>query len=171
MEFKFLKELQKAEQKGFSLVEILISLTLLALAGTFVGGKLFDSYNEGQVSSTRIQMNGLEARLKEYRRKCGAFPTTEQGLEALVTKPSSGRECKDYPQSGFIDGDQVPKDAWDNDFSYESSDGKTFNIYSLGADREQGGTGFDAEIYLKATGKKSSDSEATGGEATNGEAP
>lgn len=148
-------------QRGFSLIEILIALTLLALAGTFVVGKFMDQLAEGQVNSARIQMSNLEARLKEFRRKCGFYPTTDQGLEALVTKPSGGRECKDYPQAGFIDGDQVPKDPWDADFVYES-DGKTYNIYSYGADREAGGDGSDADIYLKA-GKGGAKSESAEG--------
>ena len=139
-------------QKGFSLIEILIALTLLAVAGTFVVGRFMDSLNEGQVKSTKIQMSNLDARLKDFRRKCGFYPTTEQGLESLVTKPSGGgRECKDYPSNGFIEGEQVPKDPWDNDFIYES-DGKSFNIYSYGPDGEAGGQGTDADIFLK-TGK------------------
>ena len=145
-------------QKGFSLIEILIALTLLAVAGTFVVGRFMDSLNEGQVKSTKIQMSNLDARLKDFRRKCGFYPTTEQGLEALVTKPTSGRECKDYPANGFIEGEQVPKDPWDNDFIYES-DGKTINIYSYGPDGEAGGEKNDADIYLKAT---------KGGAAANG---
>ena len=140
------------DQSGFSLIEILIALTLLALAGTFVVGKFMDNLHEGQVQSTKIQMSNLEGRLKEFRRKCGFYPTTEQGLESLVTKPTGGRECKDYPPSGFIDGDQVPKDPWDHDFIYES-DSKTFNIYSYGADGEPGGEGNDADIYLKPPAK------------------
>jgi general secretion pathway protein G len=159
----FLKTLA-ANQKGFSLIEILIALTLLALAGTFVVGKFLDNLHEGQVNSTKIQMSNLEGRLKEFRRKCGFFPTTEQGLEALVTKPSGGRECKDYPQNGFIDGDAVPKDPWDHDFVYES-DGKNFNIYSYGQDGEAGGEAADADIYLKAATKGAS---AKGGAAAGG---
>lgn len=135
-------------QKGFSLVEILIALTLLAVAGTFVAGKFMDSLHEGQVKSTKIQMNNLEGLLKEFRRKCGFYPTTDQGLESLVTKPTGGRECRDYPANGFIDG-EVPKDPWDGDFIYES-DGRTYNIYSLGPDGEAGGEGNDADIFLKA---------------------
>jgi general secretion pathway protein G len=159
-----------SNQSGFSLLEILIALTLLALAGTFVGGKMFESYTEGQISSTKIQMSGLEGRLKEFRRKCGFYPGSEQGLEALVTKPGGGRECKDYPPSGFIDGDQVPKDPWDHDFIYES-DGKTFNIYSYGPDGQPGGDGNDADIYLKGgPSKGSSKAEAPAPAATN-EAP
>ena len=156
-------------QKGFSLIEILIALTLLAVAGTFVVGRFMDTLHEGQVKSTKIQMSNIDARLKEFRRKCNFYPTTEQSLEALVTKPTGGRECKDYPANGFIEGEQVPKDPWDNDFIYES-DGKTFNIYSHGPDGEPGGEGNDADIYLKAAkGSAPSAGESAGGGEAAGE--
>ena len=105
-------------------------------------------------------MNNLDARLKEFRRKCGFYPTTEQGLEALVTKPSGGRECRDYPPNGFIEDSQVPKDPWNNDFIYES-DGKTFNIISYGPDGEAGGEGNDVDVYLRGQPK----ADNAGGEA------
>lgn len=148
MNIKFFTKTLKQNQRGFSLIEILIALTLLAIAGTFVVGKFMDSLYEGQVKSTKIQMSNMEGLLKEFRRKCGFYPTSEQGLEALVTKPTSGRECKDYPPNGFIDGD-LPKDPWDGDFVYES-DGRNYNIYSYGADGEPGGEETDADIYLRA---------------------
>jgi general secretion pathway protein G len=171
MEQRFFQKTLAQNQKGFSLIEILIALTLLALAGTFVVGKFLDNLHEGQVNSAKIQMSNLEGRLKEFRRKCGFYPTTEQGLEALVTKPSGGRECKDYPQNGFIDGDAVPKDPWDHDFVYES-DGKTFNIYSYGQDGEAGGEGTDADIYLKPQGKGgAAPAEKAGGESAPAAAP
>ncbi len=137
--------------RGFSLIEILIALALLAMAGTFVGGRIYQSYQEGLVNSARIQMNNLADRLKEFRRSCHYYPGTEQGLEALVTKPSGGRECKRYVPGGYIEGGQVPNDPWDSPFEYES-DGKSFNIWSLGADGMEGGDEADADIYLK--GKK-----------------
>lgn len=145
----FFVQSMNESQKGFSLIEILIALTLLAIAGTFVAGKFLDSKLEGEINSTKIQMSSLDGRLKEFKRKCGFYPTTEQGLEALVTKPTGGRECKDYPPNGFIEDNQIPKDPWDHDFVYES-DGKTFNIYSYGPDGESGGEGSDADIYLRA---------------------
>lgn len=166
MEKRALQKIVTQNQQGFSLVEILIALTLLALMGTFVVGKFFDQLNEGKVSSAKIQMSNLEARLKEFRRKCGFYPTSEQGLDSLVNKPTSGRECKDYPASGFIDGESVPKDPWDADFLYES-DGKTYNIYSYGGDGEAGGEGGDADIYLKAkagAAKGSNEGTPAGGE-------
>lgn len=159
METKDFENALLQNQNGFTLIEILIALTLIALAGTFVAGKFFDNLHEGQVNSAKIQMSNLDGRLKEFRRKCGFYPSTEQALEALVTKPSGGRECKDYPQNGFVEDNQVPKDPWEHDFVYES-DGKTFNIYSLGADGEVGGTGTDADIYLRPSTKAAPAKEA-----------
>lgn len=144
---KLLKKLKKIDERGFSLIEILIALTLLALAGTFVAGKIFDQMKEGQVSSAQIQMSNLANALKDFRRKCNFYPTTDQGLEALLSKPS-GRECKNYPPGGFLDEEEIPLDPWDEEFVYES-DGKTFNIISTGPDQAEGGEGLDADISYK----------------------
>ncbi len=133
--------------RGFSLLEILIALALMATAGAFVAGKIFDMYYEGQVNSTKIQMQNLAERLKEFRRHCDQYPTTEQGLKALIEKPVSAPECKRWNPEGYIDGGRLPQDAWSEDFIYES-DGKTFNIHSMGSDKAEGGEGKDADIYL-----------------------
>lgn len=135
------------QSHGFSLIEILVALTLLGLIGSFVVGKIFDQLHEGQVKAAKIQMNSLATQLREFRRKCNFYPTTDQGLEALVSKPG-GRDCKNYPTSGFLDGDSVPVDPWDNEFFYES-DGRTFNIMSFGPDGEQGGEDKDADIPMR----------------------
>ncbi len=146
---KFARTLREGAkgQAGFSLIEILVALTLLGLAGTFVAGKIFDQLHEGRVKSARIQMNSFKARLQEFRRKCGAYPTSDQGLESLISKPSTGRECKNYPPNGFIEGDSIPLDPWDNDYVYQS-DGKTFDIISYGNDGVEGGEDQDADISL-----------------------
>lgn len=142
-----IKKFLSTNSRGFSLIEILIALTLLGLAGTFVAGRIFDQLHEGQVQSTKIQMNALAARLQEYRRKCNVYPTTAQGLNALVSKPSTGRECRNYPPNGFLESPQVPRDPWDYDFIY-TSDGRSFNIMSYGPDGLEGGEGRDQDIYL-----------------------
>lgn len=143
----FIKESAKNSSKGMSLIEILIALTLISLMGTFIAGKVFDMLYEGQVKSTRIQMKNFEAQLKEFRRKCGFYPTTDQGLEALISKPS-GRECKNYPPDGFIEADEIPMDPWDSEYVY-TSDGKKFNIISLGQDGAEGGEDKDVDISLR----------------------
>ncbi|MFZ8932995.1 MAG: type II secretion system major pseudopilin GspG [Bacteriovoracaceae bacterium] len=144
--FQFMKVMAQS-QAGFSLLEILIALTLMGIAGTFVAGKIFDQLHEGRVKAAKIQMDALKNQLMQFKRKCFAYPTSSQGLEALVSKPSGGgRECKDYPPNGFIE--EVPLDPWEYDYAY-TSDGRTFNIISYGADGQEGGEGEDADIPLK----------------------
>lgn len=146
--FKDIKCLVAESQKGMSLVEILISLTLMGIAGTFVAGKVYERLEQGQIQSAKIQMKSLADRVKEFRRDCAYYPTADQGLEALIEKPTGGRECKKYAAGGYIDGGKIPKDPWDFDFIYES-DGKAFDIKTLGADGAEGGEGADADISLK----------------------
>ncbi len=143
----FKKEALK-NNKGMTLIEILIALTLISLMGTFIAGKVFDMLYEGQAKSVNIQMKGFEAQLKEFRRKCGFYPTTEQTLDALISKPTTGRECKNYPPEGFIDGDAIPMDPWDNEYILVS-DGKDIDIISYGQDNVEGGEGKDADIHLR----------------------
>jgi len=135
-------------QQGLSLIEILIALTLLALAGTFVGGRVFENLQEGKVNTAKIQIKSISERLKEFRRDCNYLPTSDQGLDALIDKPTGGRECKRYAPGGYIEGGKIPLDPWDQEYVYES-DGKTFTIISLGADNAEGGEGSDADINSK----------------------
>lgn len=133
-----------ASQKGFSLMEILIVITLIALGGTFVVNQLFDRLAEGNVSGAKIQIGQFKQLLEDYRRYCSIYPTTEMGLDALVTKPES---CPNYPASGFISGGKVPLDPWGTAYGYESPDGgKSYIITSLGSDKAEGGDGYGKDI-------------------------
>ncbi len=131
-------------QKGMSLIEILIAITLLGVVGTLVVGNVMDSLREGETESTKIQIKSLGKLLLDYKRKCGVYPTTDQGLDALVSAPTTGKECKRYPKNGFIDGN-VPQDPWGYDFDYQS-DGRTYTITSFGVDGMEGGEDWDADI-------------------------
>ncbi len=145
---KDMRNIVGTSQRGMSLVEILIALTLMGIAGTFVAGKVYERLESGQIESAKIQLRAVGDRVKEFRRDCSYYPTTDQGLEALIEKPVGGRECKRYAAGGYIENAKIPKDPWDYDFVYES-DGKSFNIKSLGADGADGGEGVDADISLK----------------------
>lgn len=138
------KKILKSQQ-GMSLMEILIALTLLGIAGTFVANSVFDRLQEGKVESTKIQIRRLGEVLKDYRRKCGLYPSSDQGLDALIGKPTSGKDCKRYPPNGFIENGNIPVDPWDSEFLYES-DGRKYTLISFGADGEEGGEGVDADI-------------------------
>lgn len=124
----------RTSEAGFSLIEILVALTLLGIAGTFVAGKIFEKLEEGQIQAAKIQMNALEANLKEFRRKCGFYPEQGDGLNALI-QPPTGKECKNYPPDGFLEDGVIPLDPWDMDYVYKL-EGKRPVIYSSGPDQE-----------------------------------
>jgi general secretion pathway protein G len=134
-------------QKGFTLIEIMIVLALIAVAGTFVVNQLISRLDEGNYSAAKTQIGNFKTLLEDYRRYCNIYPTSQQGLDALVAKPTAAPDCKNYPASGFIRGGKVPADPWGNPYLYESpDDGKSYVITSLGKDGKESGEGFDKDI-------------------------
>ena len=129
-------------EKGFTLIEMMIVLAIIAMVMGFLGPKIIRRFDESKVSATKIQIKQLSVILDDFRRVCGFYPSTEQGLDALVTAPA-GRTCKNYDPEGFVK--RIPKDAWNFDFVY-TSDSSKFEIKSLGADGKEGGEGFDKDI-------------------------
>lgn len=125
-----------SNQAGFTLTEMLIVIALIALVGTFAVGKIIGQYNQSKIKATKIQMNNLATLLDQFRLDCGFYPSGDQGLDALVSKPSGGRECRNYNPEGYVR--RVPRDGFDNEFLYES-DGNRYVITSLGSDNRPGG--------------------------------
>jgi len=138
------KQLIKTMEAGFTLTEMLIVIALIGGIMTLVGGNIIGKFNAAKVDSTKIQMKQLGVILDDFNRVCGFYPTTDQGLDALIKAPS-GRECKNYDPAGFVKGGKLPKDAWGNDFLYQSDGGK-YKVISLGADNKPGGDGNNKDI-------------------------
>ena len=130
---------------GFTFIELLVVLIILALIAGIVGTQLLGEAEKAKSQTTRIQMKSLEAALDLYRLHNSGYPTTEQGLQALIVKPEIGRIPNSW-QGPYLNSKSVPTDGWKNPFGYESDDGKTFIIKSLGADAAEGGTDLDADI-------------------------
>jgi general secretion pathway protein G len=131
------------KEAGFTLIEMMIVLAIIALVMGFVGTNVIRKYDQSRVDATKIQMKQLGVILDDFRRVCGYYPSTEQGLDALVKAPTGGRQCKNYDPEGFLK--KVPQDAWNNDFVY-ISDGSKYTLKSLGADGKEGGDGFNKDI-------------------------
>ena len=132
-------------QAGFTLTELLIVIALIGMIGAFAASNIISRFNRAKVDSTKIQMRNLGVVLDDFRRECGFYPTTEQGLDALVAKPMGGRECKNYDPEGYIKGGKIPKDGFNNDFMYES-DGNKYVLISYGNDGREGGTELDKDL-------------------------
>lgn len=133
--------------RGFTLIEIMVVIVILALLAALVGPKLIGRSDDAKITDAKVQMKNFETALKLYKLDNGNYPTTEQGLTALVAKPTVGTIPKNYKSEGYIESKKIPKDPWGSDYVYLSpGEHGDFDIYSFGADGAKGGEGKGADI-------------------------
>ncbi|GAB4302376.1 MAG: type II secretion system major pseudopilin GspG [Desulfuromonadia bacterium] len=134
-------------QRGFTLIEIMVVIVILALLAALVGPKLLGRSDDAKLTDAKVQIRNLETALKLYKLDNGIYPSTEQGLAALVTKPSTGTIPKNYKPEGYLESRQVPNDPWGNPFVYLSpGEHGDYDLCSYGADGVKGGDGKGADI-------------------------
>jgi general secretion pathway protein G len=130
---------------GFTLIEIMVVIVILGILAGLIVPRLMDEPEKARIVKAKMQIENLSMALKKFKLDNGFYPTTEQGLPALVQKPSIGKVPKNYPENGYIS--KIPKDPWENDYVYicpgEHGD---FDLISYGADGEEGGEGPNADI-------------------------
>lgn len=130
-------------QAGVTLIEMLVVVTIIALFAALVAPRLLSRSDAARGVAARAQVNSFMTALGAYKLDTGVFPTTEQGLEALRTKPSNVHNWQGpyLPQ-------EIPKDPWGNDYQYKypSEHGDEPEIISFGADRQPGGEGINTDI-------------------------
>lgn len=130
---------------GFTLIEILVVVTILGILAGLVIPRLLDRPDEARQTQTQVQIKQLEEALALFKLDNGFFPSTEQGLEALVTEPTTGKKPKRYPANGYIK--KIPKDPWGGNFVYVSpGEHGSYDLSSYGKDEAEGGSGSDADI-------------------------
>ena len=134
-------------QQGFTLIELMVVMVILAIMVIKIAPRIMDRPEEARRTKAAIDIQALEQALKLYKLDNGRYPTTEQGLQALVEPPAVGKLAKRWRKGGYLDKKKVPKDPWDNDFVYISPGlHSDFDLMSYGADGEPGGEGNDADI-------------------------
>ena len=131
--------------KGFTLIELMVVIVILGILAGLIVPRLTDKPERARVVKAQMQIENLSMALKQFKLDNGYYPSTEQGLKALVEKPSIGKTPRNYPERGYMS--QIPEDPWGNDYVYISpGEHDEFDLLSLGADGEEGGEGFDADI-------------------------
>jgi len=134
---------------GFTLIEIMAVVLIIGMLSGIVGFAVFQQVDKARVVTAKTQINRLESSLELYNMDNGRFPTSEQGLEALISEPSSAPEPVSYQPGGYLKGGELPLDPWGNEFQYESpgsNNENSFDLWSLGKDGTPGGDGLNADL-------------------------
>jgi len=135
-------------QKGFTLIEIMVVVIILGILAGLVLPRFMGRTEEARRTKAKIQIENLESALKLYKLDNGAYPSTEQGLEALVQKPALGFLPKNWREGGYLEKGKIPLDPWGRPYVYLSPGvkSKEFDLKSLGADGEEGGEGENEDV-------------------------
>ena len=132
------------KNRGFTLLEIIVVVAIIAILAAYIAPKVAGRVDDARISKAKSDIRVLESSLELYKLDNFTYPSTEQGLEALVNRPS-GDNVKNWREGGYIK--KLNKDPWGNEYQYQypGSNGE-FDVFSLGADAQVGGAGEAADI-------------------------
>lgn len=134
-------------QRGFTLIEIMVVVLIIGLLAGVAVPIVMDRLDQANVQKARADFKALQTALKLYRIDNFNYPSTEQGLEALVSKPTTAPIPRNYKSNGYLEN--LPKDPWGNNYQYMSpGEGHEYDIYSLGADGVNGGVDQNADLSI-----------------------
>ncbi len=122
---------------GFTLVELMVVIAIIAILATIVGFNVFSAMDDASVAQAKTQIKNFETALTAYRLKFNRFPSTSEGLEALIQNE----------KGNLLRSNEIPKDPWGSPYMYTSESAREYKIVSYGADRQPGGSGeYDTDI-------------------------
>lgn len=135
------------DTRGFTLIELMVVIVILGVLAGMIVPRIMDRPEEARRTKAEVDIGAISQALKLYKLDNGKYPSTEQGLQALVEPPSTGTLAKKWRDGGYLDKNSVPKDPWDNDYVYISPGlHGDFDLMSYGPDNEPGGEDMDRDI-------------------------
>jgi len=137
--------MQLRSSRGFTLIEVLVVVVILAILAAIVVPRVIGRTDDAMIAKAKADVQGLGTALNLYKLDNFTYPSTDQGLDALVQKPSGSQEAANWRSGGYID--RLPKDPWSRDYQYVSPGSHgDFDVYSLGKDGQSGGDGLASDI-------------------------
>lgn len=134
-------------QRGFTLLEIIVVVFILSILVALVAPRIIGRTDDARITDTKLQIKNFEMALKLFKLDNGFYPDTQQGLEALIEKPTVGHVPTKYRDGGYLEQKKIPLDPWGNSYIYLCPGlHGDFDIISYGADGKEGGEGKDADI-------------------------
>ncbi|WP_018881432.1 type II secretion system major pseudopilin GspG [Thioalkalivibrio sp. ALE30] len=131
--------------RGFTLIEIMVVVVILGILAAIVVPRVMDRPDDARITKVKQDIRTLESALNLYRLDNFRYPTTDQGLDALVERPRSGPEAPQYRQGGYMD--RLPSDPWGNPYQYLNPGRHgDIDVFSFGANGRRGGEGIEGEI-------------------------
>jgi general secretion pathway protein G len=136
------------DRKGFTLLEIIIVVLIIGILASLAAPRIIGKADEAKAADAKVRMKNIETALRLFRLDNGFYPYTEQGLQALVEKPSMGRIPENYRPGGYLEKKKVPLDPWGRPYIYVSPGASgDYGLLSLGSDGREGGEGHGADIH------------------------
>jgi len=136
---------REKRESGFTLIEVMVVVVILSILAAIVVPKIMGKPDEARITKVQSDIRSLSAALDLYRLDNFTYPSSDQGIEALVTAPAGLSNGARYQEGGYID--RMPKDPWGNNYNYlQPGTHGTYDLYSFGADNAPGGEGVNADI-------------------------
>ena len=137
--------MQVRGEAGFTLIEVLVVVVILAILAAIVVPRVIGRTDDAMIAKAKADVQGLGTALNLYKLDNFTYPSTDQGLDALVQRPGGSPEAANWRTGGYID--RLPKDPWGREYQYVSPGSHgDFDVYSLGKDGQSGGDGIAADI-------------------------
>ncbi len=139
--------MKRYQEDGFTMIEVLVVIFILSILAAIVTPRLIGRTDDARIAEAKLQIKNFETALKLFKIDNGFYPSTEQGLEALIEKPTTGRIPQNYREGGYLEQKRIPLDPWGNPYIYLSPGiHGEYDIISYGADGKEGGEGKDSDI-------------------------
>jgi len=140
-----MKSDNKKREPGFTIVEVMAVIIIIGLLAAVVVRNFVGQTDKARVQTTKASLRVLDEAVMQFKMDTGRYPTEDEGLMVLIEQPS---DVENYPEGGYLRSTELPLDAWKNEFLYirYPESGKSYEIISYGADGEEGGEGYDADL-------------------------
>ena len=136
-----------ARARGFTLIEIMVVITILGILAALIVPRVVGRTDDARIGAAKQDIASIMQVLKLYRLDNGRYPTTEQGLRALIERPGTEPQPANWKQGGYLERSSVPKDPWGKEYQYLSPGLRgEIDVFSFGRDGQSGGEGVDADI-------------------------